>query len=217
MVIKHLLPREIMQNLYPKQREHGNCVRVCLCVCIMICCLRRWASSPAVLPNYVAVSSFFSLLMETILINYSCVWACVCGCVHLLMSLFSTFVEMRPRSCLYAFHVLIFWQMYSPLMHGDKYSSTELYLNLNTLNIFTSPWPAVQGNERCGLFRSSVPIFSVRGYMQWQSGEVKVNRTPRLLTCRWKGTHTHSDTTLTVQASAELKALTSSLVWPFDI
>lgn len=57
---------------------------VCLCVCILICCLRRWASSPAVLPNYVAVSSFFSLLMETILINYSCVWACVCGCVHLL-------------------------------------------------------------------------------------------------------------------------------------
>lgn len=121
-----------------------------VCVCILICCLERWVGCSALLPNYVSVSFFTSSLMETILINYSCV--CVFVCTSLSLCLFSHLVEMCLHCHFHVFHVFIFWEMYSSLTCHDKWSDTDLFINPDTLNIFTCPWPAAHcynSDEAC--------------------------------------------------------------------
>lgn len=216
MVIKHLFPREVTHKLCPKQwdRAESVCVRVCVsasvCARILICCLRRWASSPAVLPNYVTVPSSSSLLMETILINYACasVSACVHHCAFCASVRASSFPFVLPF-CLFiylfslcgspptqpapVFRVLISWELvlichawWQIERHGTIYKPKHSeYICPSLASGSLQQW-------RQGLFRSSLPIFGLVGYTHWQSAEVKVNTARSVFTCGCRETHLHA-------------------------
>lgn len=100
-------------------------------------------------------------------------------CVHLhflLFSLFVLFIYLFPLCgsppTLPVFHVLISWELYTSVMPGDKLSGTELYINLNTVNIFARPCPAVHCNNEDRACLEALSLF-----LAWQ--DTCTDRVPR--------------------------------------
>lgn len=182
------------------------CVLASVCARILICCLRRWASSPPVLPNYVTVPSSSSSLMETILINYACasVSACVRHCAFCTSVRASSFPFVFPFCFIYLFFSLqkpayaprvscpnfleavrichVWWQIeWHQTIYKPKHSE---YICPSLVSGSLQQW-------RQGLFRSSLPIFGLAGYTHWQSAEVKINTASSVFTCGCRETPTH--------------------------